>query len=136
MAEHLLGYDVGSSSIKATLLEAATGTVVASAVSPERELPIQAPRPGWAEQDPETWWEHVQPRRAARARRATGARHATDGGRDPTHHCRSPRAGRAAVGRRGPAHRHRATGARRATDGRGGPAHRGRSPRAGRAAGM
>jgi xylulokinase len=67
MAEHLLGYDVGSSSIKATLLEAATGTVVASAVSPERELPIQAPRPGWAEQDPETWWEHVQ-RATARIR--------------------------------------------------------------------
>jgi xylulokinase len=66
MAEHLLGYDVGSSSIKATLLEAATGTVVASA-SPERELPIQAPRPGWAEQDPETWWEHVQ-RATARIR--------------------------------------------------------------------
>jgi len=67
MAEHLLGYDVGSSSIKATLLEAATGNVVASGVSPERELPIQAPEPGWAEQDPATWWEHVQ-RATARIR--------------------------------------------------------------------
>jgi xylulokinase len=67
MAEHLLGYDVGSSSIKATLLEASTGKVVASAVSPERELPIQAPKPGWAEQDPAIWWEHVQ-RATARIR--------------------------------------------------------------------
>jgi len=59
MGDHLLGYDVGSSSIKATLLEASTGRVVASASSPERELAIQAPKPGWAEQDPEVWWEHL-----------------------------------------------------------------------------
>ena len=55
----LLGFDVGSSSIKATLLDADNGKVVASATSPERELDIQALQPGWAEQDPEVWWEHV-----------------------------------------------------------------------------
>ena len=55
----LLGFDVGSSSIKAALLDAATGRLVAAATSPESELEIAAPKPGWAEQDPDTWWRHV-----------------------------------------------------------------------------
>ena len=44
----LLGYDVGSSSIKATLIEAGTGKVLASATSPEKELEIIAKQIGWA----------------------------------------------------------------------------------------
>jgi len=56
----LLGYDVGSSSIKATLLEAETGKVLASASSPEKELEIIAKKIGWAEQQPEIWWQHVK----------------------------------------------------------------------------
>jgi xylulokinase len=56
----LLGYDVGSSSIKATLMEAGTGTALASATSPETELEIVAKELGWAEQDPGVWWEHVK----------------------------------------------------------------------------
>jgi xylulokinase len=56
----LLGYDVGSSSIKATLMEAETGKVLATASSPEKELEIVAKKIGWAEQNPETWWEHVK----------------------------------------------------------------------------
>ncbi|MCX5636475.1 MAG: FGGY family carbohydrate kinase, partial [Planctomycetota bacterium] len=56
----LLGYDVGSSSIKATLLEAETGQVVATASSPEKELEIIAKKLGWAEQHPHVWWEHVK----------------------------------------------------------------------------
>jgi xylulokinase len=55
----LLGYDIGSSAIKAALLDAATGQLVATACSPNSELPIIAKQPGWAEQHPETWWEHV-----------------------------------------------------------------------------
>jgi xylulokinase len=55
----LLGYDVGSSSIKATLMEAETGEVLATASSPEKELEIIAERAGWAEQHPEVWWENV-----------------------------------------------------------------------------
>lgn len=51
----LLGYDVGSSSIKAAVLDTASGACLASAVSPKRELEIQAPQPGWAEQDPAVW---------------------------------------------------------------------------------
>ena len=56
----LLGYDVGSSSIKATLLEAETGKVLATASSPEKELEIIAKKIGWAEQQPEIWWQHVR----------------------------------------------------------------------------
>jgi xylulokinase len=56
----LLGYDVGSSSIKATLIEAETGKVLASASSPEKELEIIAKKLGWAEQHPSIWWEHVK----------------------------------------------------------------------------
>ena len=55
----LLGYDVGSSSIKATLMEAETGKVLAAATSPEKELEIIAEQFGWAEQHPHIWWEHV-----------------------------------------------------------------------------
>ncbi len=56
---YLLGFDIGSSSVKATLLDAEKGAVVASASSPSTELAIQAKKPGWAEQDPEEWWKHV-----------------------------------------------------------------------------
>ena len=56
----LLGYDVGSSSIKATLIESQTGKVLASATSPEKELEIIAKESGRAEQEPSTWWEHVR----------------------------------------------------------------------------
>ena len=55
----LLGYDVGSSSIKATLMEAETGEVLATATSPDKELDIIAEKLGWAEQQPRVWWEHV-----------------------------------------------------------------------------
>lgn len=56
----LLGYDIGSSSIKTCLLDAETGMVVSSAVSPKTELEIQSPKKGWAEQDPEVWWTHIK----------------------------------------------------------------------------
>ena len=57
----LLGYDIGSSAIKAALLDADRGTVVASARSPaEEEMTMEAPRPGWAEQPPSRWWRHLR----------------------------------------------------------------------------
>jgi xylulokinase len=58
-SENLMGFDIGSSSIKAVLLDAATGNIIASASSPEKELSIIAKQVGWAEQDPRTWWEHM-----------------------------------------------------------------------------
>lgn len=55
----LLGLDIGSSSIKASLVDAESGLVAATAQSPDCELRILAPQPGWAEQDPDVWWHHV-----------------------------------------------------------------------------
>jgi xylulokinase len=51
----LLGYDIGSSSIKATLMEAETGRVLGSATCPDKELEIMAKQQGWAEQQPNIW---------------------------------------------------------------------------------
>ena len=56
---YLLGYDIGSSAVKAALVQTESGSPVGSAVSPADELAIQARRPGWAEQDPRIWWTHV-----------------------------------------------------------------------------
>jgi len=55
----LLGFDIGSSSIKASLINADTGELVSSANSPEQEMKINSPHPDWAEQHPDTWWLHV-----------------------------------------------------------------------------
>ena len=55
----LLGYDIGSSSIKASLINADSGELVSSANSPEQEMKINSPHPDWAEQHPDTWWQHV-----------------------------------------------------------------------------
>ena len=57
--KYLIGYDIGSSSIKASLLDIATGKAVASATSPRQEMEISVPRAGWAEQDPNRWWQEV-----------------------------------------------------------------------------
>ncbi len=56
---YLLGYDAGTSSIKATLMDARTQAPVASATCPKKEMPILAPQPGWAEQHPEDWWKNL-----------------------------------------------------------------------------
>ena len=57
---YLLGFDVGSSSVKASLVNADSGKCVASAFYPEREAPIMAAKAGWAEQDPESWWQYAK----------------------------------------------------------------------------
>jgi len=56
---YLLGYDIGSSSIKASLVSADSGEVITSSFSPEKEMEIVSCHSGWAEQDPEIWWKHV-----------------------------------------------------------------------------
>lgn len=56
----LLGIDLGTSSIKASVVDSATGKCVASAQYPETEADIIAPQPGWAEQSPDLWWEHTK----------------------------------------------------------------------------
>ncbi|HJS55282.1 MAG TPA: FGGY family carbohydrate kinase [Chitinophagaceae bacterium] len=57
--KYLLGFDIGSSSVKATLLEIASGKTVASAFSPSSEMPMDSPQPGFAEQDPDMWWREL-----------------------------------------------------------------------------
>ncbi len=59
MQQFLLGLDIGSSSVKASLVEAESGKTVASAQSPSEEMAMVALQPGWAEQDPDLWWEHA-----------------------------------------------------------------------------
>lgn len=54
-----LGIDIGSSSVKVSLMDITTGECVASASNPSPEMPIDAPRSGWAEQDPDMWWRYV-----------------------------------------------------------------------------
>ncbi len=51
-----LGYDIGSSFIKAAVLDLEKGTAAAQEFQPKNEMPIIAKQPGWAEQDPEVWW--------------------------------------------------------------------------------
>ena len=57
---YLLGFDVGSSSVKASLVNADSGKCVSSAFFPEKEAPIQALKAGWAEQEPDSWWQYAK----------------------------------------------------------------------------
>ena len=57
---YLLGFDVGSSSVKTSLVDVESGEIVSSAFYPEKEAPIMAVKAGWAEQDPQMWWENAK----------------------------------------------------------------------------
>ncbi|OEK03008.1 carbohydrate kinase [Roseivirga sp. 4D4] len=57
---YFLGYDVGSSSIKAALVNAKTHEAVHVVKYPDHEMPIDSPQKGWAEQNPEDWWKNLQ----------------------------------------------------------------------------
>ncbi len=57
---YLLGYDIGSSSVKASLVSVETGKCVASDFYPKTEAEIIAVRPGWAEQHPDMWWGNLR----------------------------------------------------------------------------
>ena len=59
MRQLLLGFDIGSSSVKASLVDIDSGQYVATAFNPAHEAPIIAEHAGWAEQDPETWWQYA-----------------------------------------------------------------------------
>lgn len=56
----LLGYDLGSSSVKVSIISAQTGQCLASAYHPKEEMKISAPHSNWAEQDPDTWWSSIK----------------------------------------------------------------------------
>lgn len=56
---YLLGYDLGSSSVKASLVNTQTGECVATAFFPKKEMEIKSVKSGWAEQNTEVWWENL-----------------------------------------------------------------------------
>jgi xylulokinase len=57
---YLLGFDIGSSSVKASLIDGANGEVKATAFYPKQEMSITALKPGWAEQPPHIWWDNLR----------------------------------------------------------------------------
>lgn len=56
----LLGIDLGSSSVKASVIDGYSGKCLATATSPAEEMKIIALKPGWAEQNTETWWSNLK----------------------------------------------------------------------------
>src|SRR5690349_22271915 len=60
MSKYLLGLDIGSSSVKAAIVDADSGKTLAVCQSPQEEMVISSPQSGWAEQDPEMWWHHAK----------------------------------------------------------------------------
>ena len=56
---YFIGYDLGSSSLKTALVDSETGETLTVIKTPAEELGIDAPYPGWAEQDPELWWKCI-----------------------------------------------------------------------------
>jgi xylulokinase len=57
---YLLGYDIGSSSVKASIVDAQSGKCVSTSFFPKSEAEIIAVRTGWAEQHPSEWWKHLR----------------------------------------------------------------------------
>ncbi len=57
---HLLGFDIGSSSVKASIINGENGDLVTSSFFPKQEMKITAHKAGWAEQAPELWWENLK----------------------------------------------------------------------------
>lgn len=57
---YLLGFDIGSSSVKVSLVNGETGNCEASAFHPKEEMKITAHKAGWAEQEPELWWQNLK----------------------------------------------------------------------------
>lgn len=56
----ILGIDLGSSSVKVSVIDGESGECLASVFNPKDEMKIISVRPGWAEQDPETWWKNLK----------------------------------------------------------------------------
>jgi len=56
----LLGIDLGSSSVKASVIDGESGNCLATAFYPKDEMKIISKKPGWAEQEPETWWINLK----------------------------------------------------------------------------
>ena len=70
---YLLGYDIGTSSVKAAIVDAETGQTIASAQYPDAEASIMSKQAGWAEQEPEMWWEELKKATERVEQKANGA---------------------------------------------------------------
>ncbi|WP_288206517.1 FGGY family carbohydrate kinase [uncultured Parabacteroides sp.] len=57
---YLLGCDIGSSSVKASIVDVNSGLTVGADFYPKEEAPIKAVKPGWAEQNPDDWWKYLK----------------------------------------------------------------------------
>ena len=57
---YLIGFDIGSSSVKVSLVDGEKGNCVTSAFYPKQEMKITAHKAGWAEQEPEQWWFNLK----------------------------------------------------------------------------
>lgn len=57
---YILGFDIGSSSVKVSLMNGENGQCVASSFYPKQEMKITAHQAGWAEQEPELWWTNLK----------------------------------------------------------------------------
>jgi len=57
---YLLGFDIGSSSVKVSMIDGKNGNCVASSFHPKQEMKITAHKAGWAEQEPELWWQNLK----------------------------------------------------------------------------
>ncbi len=57
---YILGFDIGSSSVKVSLIEASSGKCIGSSFQPKQEMEIKASQQGWAEQEPEMWWKYLK----------------------------------------------------------------------------
>ncbi|RMB56612.1 carbohydrate kinase [Dokdonia sinensis] len=57
--KYYIGYDLGTSSLKVSLIDAGTGMNIATTQEPATEMEFQTPQPEWAEQDPELWYNNL-----------------------------------------------------------------------------
>jgi len=57
---YLLGFDIGSSSVKVSLIDGENGNCKASSFYPKQEMKITAHKAGWAEQEPGLWWQNLK----------------------------------------------------------------------------
>ena len=55
-----IGIDLGSSSVKVSMLDCESGNCIGSLTLPEKEMTIESPKEGWAEQDPALWWRYIK----------------------------------------------------------------------------
>ena len=56
---YYLGFDLGSSSIKVSIVCSKTGKNIHTLNEPSDEMQIISNQNDWAEQDPDTWWSHI-----------------------------------------------------------------------------